>query len=350
MSTTSAVEPKSIWRVALLWAVPLLAILAGLSVWAFGGRYLETDNAYLKTDLVPVFPEIEARVSEVLVEENARVAEGTVIVKLDDEAAAIDVRRAEARFTAVREELAALRRQLEQRRNELSLAQEQMRYSDRELTRQRELVERKLAPASRFDAAEHESLQAKGRMQVIAQGIEELEVRLGPALSGNVDSHPLVREASAELESARLRLSRAVIAAPEAGRVVKLPQRGAMARRTASLFTLVRSEKLWVEANFKETQLEWIRSGQRATIRLDSYPGVEWRGHVDTIAPASGSEFAMLPAQNASGNWVKVVQRVSVRIAIDEGPTELPLRAGTSAVVVIDPQAGNRLHRFVSRR
>lgn len=346
----SASNTGARWRSGLLWGVPLFAVLTGLVVWALGGRYLETDNAYLKTDLVAVFPEIEARVSEVLVEENARVAEGTVIVKLDSEAAAIDVRRAEARVTVIREELAALRRQYEQRRNERALAEEQSRYSDRELARQRELVERKLAPTSRFDAAEHEALQARGRLQVIEQGIEELAVRLGPALAGNFAAHPLLQEAEAELESARLRLRRAVIVAPEAGRVVKLPQRGVMARRTSSLFTLVRSETLWVEANFKETQLELLRAGQKATIRLDSYPGMVWQGHVDTIAPASGSEFAVIPAQNASGNWVKVVQRVAVRIAIDQGPSDLPLRAGTSAVVVIDPEAGNRLNRFVSRR
>ena len=337
-------------RVALLWGVPALAVIAGVAAWALGGRYIETDNAYLKTDLVPIYPEIEAQVTDVLVEENSRVEAGDLIVKLDAESAQIDVRRAEARLTSVREELSALRRQLEQRRDERALAEEQIRYTSRELERQRELIERKLSPASRYDAAEHEALQAKGRLQVIDQGIAELGVRLGPALDGNPAAHPSVKEAQAELEAARLRLRRALIVAPEAGRVVKLPQRGAMARRTASLFTLVRSNQIWVEANFKETQLELIRSGQPASITLDSYPGVKWRGHVDTIAPASGAEFALLPPQNASGNWVKVVQRVAVRIAIDEGPRDLPLRAGTSAVVVIDPQSGNRLSRLVSRR
>jgi membrane fusion protein (multidrug efflux system) len=251
---------------------------------------------------------------------------------------------------AAREELAALRRQLAQRRDERALAEEQIRYTTRELERQRELVERKLSPASRFDAAEHDALQAQGRLSVIDQGIAELAVRLGPALEGDFDTHPRVREVEAELEAARLRLRRAVVVAPEAGRVVKLPQRGTVARRSAGLFTLVRSENLWVEANFKETQLELLRAGQPATIRIDSYPGAQWRGHVQTIAPASGAEFALLPPQNASGNWVKVVQRVAVRIAIDEGPGDLPLRAGTSAIVSIDPDSGTRLSRLVGRR
>jgi membrane fusion protein (multidrug efflux system) len=289
-------------RAVLLWGVPLAAVLAGLAVWALGGRYVETDNAYVKADLV-----------------------------------------------AARELLVAARKQLEQRNDERALAEEQIRYADRELERQRELVATRMVPASRFDAAEHEALQAKGRLRVIEQGIAELRVRLGPALEGRPEAHPSVMEARADLEVARLKLRRAVIIAPESGRVVKLPERGVMARRGASLLTLVRSDNLWIEANFKETQLGLLHAGQPVSIHIDSYPDAKWRGHIDTISPASGAEFAMLPPQNASGNWVKVVQRVPVRIAIDEGPEGLPLRAGTSAVVEVDHSAGNRFTRLVGR-
>ena len=336
-------------RAVLLWGVPLAAVAVGLAVWALGGRYVETDNAYVKADLVPLYPEIEAQVTEVLVAENARVEAGQVLLKLDPESAEIDERRAEARLVAVREQLAAARKQLEQRNDERALAEEQIRYSSRELERQRELVAARMVPASRFDAAEHEAMQAKGRLRVIEQGIAELKVRLGPALEGRPEAHPSVMEARADLEVARLKLRRALIVAPESGRVVKLPERGVMARRGASLLTLVRSENLWIEANFKETQLGLLRSGQPVSIHIDSYPDAEWRGHIDTNSPASGAEFAMLPPQNASGNWVKVVQRVPVRIAIDDGPQGLPLRAGTSAVVAVDHSAGNRFTRLVGR-
>jgi membrane fusion protein (multidrug efflux system) len=112
----------------------------------------------------------------------------------------------------------------------------------------------------------------------------------------------------------------------------------------------VRADDIWVEANFKETQLDLLRPGQPVVIRLDSYPDAEWRGHVHTISPASGAEFAVLPPQNASGNWVKVVQRVPVRIVIDEGPSDLPLRAGTSASVSVDVQSGTRLSRLLGAR
>lgn len=343
-------ESRGNVRSMLLWGVPAIAAVAGVLVWAIGGRYIETDNAYVKADLVAIHPEIEAQVTEVLASENSRVEAGQVIVKLDPESAEIDVRRASARLAAVREELTAARRQLDQRIDERALAEEQVRYTTRALARQRELVASRMVPTERFDAAEHEALQARGKLQVIEQGIAELRVRLGPALDGQFESHPLVEEAKADLEAAQLRLARATVVAPEAGRVVKLPKPGSMARKGTSLFTLVRSDDLWVEANFKETQLDLLRNGQAVTITLDSYPGAEWRGHVETISPASGAEFAMLPPQNASGNWVKVVQRVPVRIAIDGGPTDLPLRAGTSAVVVVDPQSGNRFTRMLSRR
>jgi membrane fusion protein (multidrug efflux system) len=336
-------------RGLLLWGVPALAALAGLLVWALGGRDVETDNAYLKADLVTLHPEIDAQVTEVLVEENQVVTAGQALVRLDRAAAAIDVARAEAHLSSVRGELDALRRQYAQRQGERRLAEEQLAYTRKESARQRELVDRKLAPAMRLDAAEHEALQAQGRLGVVDDGIAELRVRLGAALAGDAAAHPRVREAMAELDAARLRLEHAELRAPSAGRVVKVPERGSMARRGAAVMTLVRSEDLWVEANFKETQLGMLRVGQKARVRLDSYPDAEWRGRIDTISPASGAEFAVLPPQNASGNWVKVVQRVPVRIALEDGPA-LTLRAGTSATVTVDVESGNRWDRLVGRR
>ena len=348
---TSPVAPerRPLRRGLLLWVVPAIAVVAGLLIWALGGRDVETDNAYLKADLVTLYPEIDAQVTEVLVEENQVVTAGQVLVRLDRAAAAIDVARAEAHLSSIRGELDALRRQYAQRQSERRLAEEQLAYAQKESARQRELVDRKLAPAMRLDAAEHDALQAQGRLGVVDDGIAELRVRLGAALAGDASAHPRVREAAAELDAARLRLEHAELRAPSAGRVVKVPERGAMARRGAAVMTLVRSEDLWVEANFKETQLGMLRAGQKARIRLDSYPDAEWRGRIDTISPASGAEFAVLPPQNASGNWVKVVQRVPVRIVLEDGPA-LPLRAGTSAAVRVDVESGNRWDRLVGRR
>jgi membrane fusion protein (multidrug efflux system) len=234
------------------------------------------------------------------------------------------------------------RRQLEER----ALALEQSDYAARELKRQRGLVASHLISAERFDAVTHEAKLAEARIAVADQGLAEVRTRLGPALEGRLDDHPQMREAQAALEAARLRLSRTTINAPVAGRIVHVPERGVMARKAAPLLTLVSSGKVWVEANFKETQLGLLRSGQHAQITLDTYPGVQWTGHVETISPASGSEFAVLPPQNASGNWVKVVQRIPVRVVIDSGPPGLVLRPGSSAAVSIDTETRPRLAKL----
>ncbi|MFZ9652792.1 MAG: HlyD family secretion protein [Steroidobacteraceae bacterium] len=335
-------------RAVLLWGVPLVAIVVGLFVWGLGGRLLETDNAYLKSDIVTIYPEVEGTVQEVLVAENASVAAGQLLVKLDRAALELDVERAAAQLESLRAEFAATFRQYEMRQGMLKVSDDQLRYLERELQRQRELLASKLTSTAKYDAAEHDVTQARAQRAVVEQAILELKVRLGEALQGHVEKNPRMRDAQAALDAAKLRLQHAGIVAPVAGRVAKVPQPGTLARRGVALLTLVRADDLWVEANFKETQVGMLRQGLRATVRIDAFPGQEWQGHVDTISPASGSEFAVLPAQNASGNWVKIVQRVPVRIAIDGGPKDLPLRAGMSALVSVDPQSGTRWTRFVA--
>jgi len=159
-------------RRVLLGLVPLLAVLAGLVVWASGGQRIETDNAYLKSDLVPIHPEVDAQVTEVLVEENSVVQAGQTVIRLDVASLKIELERAEARLATVREDLLALERQYRQRRDELALAEEQRSFAERELARQRELVGAKLSPATRLELAEHEVLQARGRVEILRQGIE----------------------------------------------------------------------------------------------------------------------------------------------------------------------------------
>jgi membrane fusion protein (multidrug efflux system) len=336
--------PKSSgYRNLLLWVVPALMIVGGLAYYIVGGRFIETDNAYLKADLVAIYPEVEARVEAVLVHENMDVEAGRPLVRLDAAGLQIEARQAEARLGTVRADLEAAVRQYRRQLEERALALEQSEYATRELTRQRGLVASHLIAVERFDAATHESKLAQARVAVVDQGLAEMRTRLGPALEGRIDAHPKMREAQAALEAARLRLAHASIDAPVPGRIVHVPERGVMARKAAPLLTLVSSGKVWVEANFKETQLGLLRTGQHARIVLDTYPGVEWTGHVETISPASGSEFAVLPPQNASGNWVKVVQRIPVRIAIDSGPPGLVLRAGSSAAVSIDTETRPRL-------
>lgn len=338
------------WRMLLLWGVPSIALIVAALVWALGGRYVETDNAYLKSDVVTIYPEVEGTVQEVLVVENTSVQAGQLLLRIDRAALDLDVQRAAAQIDSLRGELEATFRQFEMRKGMLAVAEDQRNFTSRELQRQRELLASKLTSAAKYDSAEHDAVQAQAQIEVVRQAIEELKVRLGPALGGTMDAHPKMREARAALEAAKLRLAHAEVFAPVAGRVAKVPQVGTLARRGVPLFSLVRAEDLWVEANLKETQVGVLRAGQPVVVRVDAFPDAEWRGHVETLSPASGAEFAVLPAQNASGNWVKVVQRVPVRIRIDSGPKDMPLRAGMSASVQIDPRQGNRWSRLMSRR
>lgn len=337
-------------RVLLLWCVPVVVLVAGLFVWGNGGRYVETDNAYLKSDVVTLYPEVEGEVQEVLVEENALVKAGQPLLRIDRAALELDVQRAAAQIEVLRAELVATLRQYDMRRGMLVVAEDQRNFTARELQRQRDLLAAKLTSGAKFDSAEHDALQAKAQVEVVHEAIEELRVRLGPAVGGAVQDHPKMREARAALDAAKLRLAHAEISAPVAGRVAKVPQRGTLARRGVPLFSIVRADDVWVEANFKETQIGELRPGLRVSIRVDAFPDAVWQGHLDTLSPASGAEFAVLPAQNASGNWVKVVQRVPVRIRIDAGPQGLSLRAGMSAVVRVDTQHGTRWSRLVSSR
>lgn len=323
-------------RVFLLWGVPAIALIAAALYWRFSGKVIATDNAYAKADLIAIYPEVEAPVREVLVTENARVEQGQRLVILDTEAARIELDRAKAEVERAREEISALRSQWRMARAELDLAQERQTFAARELARQRELVSRKLSPAIRLEEAEHLATQADGQIEVTKQRIAELTIRLGPAGTGQIDAHPAVQTAKAAVQAGELKLQRSVIIAPVAGRVARVPEVGTMGRRSAPLLTLVRDDEIWVEANFKETQIEHLQPGQPVTVRFDSRPDTPLRGHIDTIAPASGAEFALLPPQNASGNWVKVVQRIPVRIVIDDVQPRDAILVGMSAMVEVD--------------
>lgn len=322
-------------RVFLLWGVPIIALIAAALYWRFSNKVITTDNAYAKADLIAIYPEVEAPVREVLVTENARVEAGERLVTLDTEATRIELARAEAEVERIREEISALRSQWQMAQTELNLAREHQTFAARELARQRELVARKLSAAIRLEEAEHVARQADGQIEVTKQRIAELRTRLGPAAAGEIDTHPAVQAAKAAVRSGELKLQRSEIKAPVAGRVARLPEVGTMGRRSAPLLTLVRDDEIWVEANFKETQIEHLQPGQPVTVRFDSRPDTALRGHIDTIAPASGAEFALLPPQNASGNWVKVVQRIPVRIVIDDAHPKDSILVGMSAVVEV---------------
>jgi membrane fusion protein (multidrug efflux system) len=176
-----------------------------------------------------------------------------------------------------------------------------------------------------------------------------LLARLGGRADRPVDDYPPVKAAAEDLERARVDLGHAHLYAPQAGIISHLPKIGSRLDAGRPAFAIVSDHAVWIEANFKETDLEWVRAGQKVEIDIDTYPGHRWQGHVESISQATGAAFSLLPAQNASGNWVKVVQRIPVRIALQPGKDDPPLRDGMSATVQIDTGAHTRFDRWFGR-
>lgn len=331
-------------RPFLLAGIPALAIIGALLWWLWGGRYISTENAYVKADIVQVSSEVSGRVIEVFVKEHAVVKAGDPLLKLDPEPFNIALEKVEAELDQTRTQVAALRAQHAEAVAELKEAQSKISFFDAQYARQSQLKQRGVGFAFRFEEADANAATARDRVSVLRQKIERILV----TLSGNpdlpADQHSLVREKLAMRDRAKLDLERTTVTASVGGVAVNvklLP--GEQVRTATPLFAIVSDTRPWVEANFKETELTYVRPGQTATVVLDIYPDITWDAEVESISPATGAEFALLPPQNASGNWVKVVQRLPVRLRLLARPNEQALRAGMTATVKVDTKRERRI-------
>jgi membrane fusion protein (multidrug efflux system) len=324
-------------RAALLGGVPLLVVLGGAAAWLQGGRTVGTENAYVKADIAQVSAEVSGRVMTVRVRDHTHVQKGDVLVELDPEPFRIALAKAEAEMETARTTVETARATWEETRSELAEQEAQAAFMAKQLLRQRDLTGHGVASTSKLEEAENNASMAHERVNIMRRRLERLLTTLNgnPALPS--DQHPLVREKKAERDQAALDLARTIIAAPLNGTTVNVRlQPGDQTKAATPLFSVVADTRPWVEANLKETDLTNVRPGQSAQVVLDMYPGEVWEGRVESISPATGAEFAILPPQNASGNWVKVVQRLPVKIQLAPHGGEKPLRAGMTASVEID--------------
>jgi membrane fusion protein, multidrug efflux system len=331
-------------RPFLLAGIPALAILGALVWWLWGGRYISTENAYVKADIVQVSAEISGRVTEILVKEHALVKVGDPLLKIDPEPFNIALAKAEAELDQTRIQAAGLRVQYAEAVAELKESQNKIAFYDAQYARQNQLKQHGAGYAFRFEEADANAATARDRVSVLQQKIE----RILAGLSGNPElpdeQHSQVREKQAMRDRAKLELDRTTVTASVSGIAVNvklLP--GEQVRTATPLFAIVSDTRPWVEANFKETELTYVRPGQTATVVLDIYPDITWDAEVESISPATGAEFALLPPQNASGNWVKVVQRLPVRLRLLARPNEQALRAGMTATVKVDTKRERRI-------
>jgi len=328
-------------RLLLLLGVPLVIAAAALHYYAEGGRYIETENAYVKAHIVAVSAEVSGRVAEVAVRDQQTVSAGQFLFRLDPAPFEVALSRARAQLASVRTEIETLRAEHRVALAEGHEAEERIRFLTSQLERQARLRERGMVREDAYDEARHNLEAARARRIAL----QERASRALAGLAGDpklpAERHPRVLEARAALDSAALDLARTSVHAPAAGTVSNLKlQPGVNVARGVAAFSLIQAGTPWIEANFKETQLAGMRVGQPARVVADAYPGLEWRARVSAIAPATGAEFALLPPQNATGNWIKVVQRVPVIFALEPGEraaAEAPaLRAGMTVSVSID--------------
>jgi membrane fusion protein (multidrug efflux system) len=333
----------------LLWVVPIVVVLVALFFFGRGGSVASTDNAYVKQDRVDVTALVSADVRQVHVRENARVERGDPVLTLETDKLHAAEDRAAADLASAKLAVQSLRAEYQAKLGEVRLARETAQYANREYARQRELVERKLVAQTALDDAHRSADLANGQIALLELQLAEAKAKLGGNPDVPVDQHPSVQAAAAELDRARVDLQNAEVRAPRSGIVSHLPQVGDHVEDGKAAFAIVTNDEVYVEANFKETDLGWVKPGQVARVKVDLYPGYVWSGHVESVAQATGAEFSLLPAQNASGNWVKVVQRIPVRIAIEQTESSPALRSGASAEVSIQTDAPTRFKRWLAR-
>lgn len=331
---TLAPSPPKWRRPALMLAVPVLLALGGLGFWLMSGDSVSTDNAYVQQDKVSISSDVTGRVIAVGPAESQPVKRGDILVKLAPRPFEIALAEAEARVAAARLQAAGLQSGTIGKTADVAGKRDALAFARQELERQQKLFAQGFTTRARVQATEYATANAEAEL---ASALADEASARAAANGAGTGTHPLVLAAMAARDKAAFELSRTTIRAPADGIASQtskvLP--GQVLVSGIPTMSLVLSDRRWIEANFKETDLEHMRVGQPATIKLDAYPGTPITGRVESIGAGTGSEFSVLPAQNATGNWVKVVQRVPVRIALPS-ETKVPLIAGLSATVTVD--------------
>ncbi|MBB4153500.1 membrane fusion protein (multidrug efflux system) [Sphingomonas jinjuensis] len=329
-------KPRRRWlRPVLLVSVPLLiAAIAGY-VWLTGGRYVSTDNAYVRQDMVSVSPDVSGRIVEVDVKENQRVRAGDVLFRIDPRPYQIALDQADADLASARVSVSTMATDTQSAAADIADARAGITLAQATYDRQAALMQRGFTTRAAVDAATQSVAAARAKLATAEASAARARQQLG---SGGGGAQPAaIQTALAKREKAAYDLQRTVVRAPHDGIVSQTGrlQVGNVTPTGVPALSLVVSQAAWVEANFKETDLDHMAPGQPAEVKLDAYPDLKIRGRVQSIGAGTGSEFSVLPAQNANGNWVKVTQRVPVRIAIDGAPPRTMI-AGLSADVTID--------------
>ncbi|MCM2294529.1 HlyD family secretion protein [Allorhizobium sp. BGMRC 0089] len=339
---------KARTRLILFSLVPV-ALAVGAYAYVNGGQVMTTDNAYIEADMVGVTTDVSGIVKSVDVHEGETVKPGQVLFTLDPRSFQAAVDGDQARLDAARNTILNLQQDYLQALAELAQAKADLPYYESNFKRQQTLQNTSVSSQSSLDDATHALVAARQKVDVAEAAVKVKLAALGNRPDAPVDTYPAYQEAKAALTEARRELDHTVVRAPFGGIVTNVSslQVGSYLAAAQAGFQLVSDTHMWIDASPKETELTYVRPGQDAVITVDSYPGVEWHGKVESVSPASASSFSLLPAQNSSGNWVKVVQRIPMRISVEDSANKPPLRVGMSTEVSIDTGHRNGLPLFV---
>lgn len=335
----------------ILFALLPIALVIGAYLYVTGGAVMETDNAYVQADTVGISTDVSGMVQEVLVKDNQKVSKGDVLFKLDPKPFRLALERAEAQVGNTRNDLLAMQASYRNMQAQVDQAKADVDFNMTNFKRQEQLLSNNFTPRATYDAAKNALQSAQQKLASLQQQLEGLAANLNGDPNAPIEDHPRYKDAVAARDEAARQLDHTTVHAPFDGIVTNVPtlQPGQYLAASTVGFNLVSSDHVWVQANPKETELTYVKPGQKATIEVDTYPGVEWSGTVDSISPASSSSFSLLPSENSSGNWVKVVQRIPLRVRVQSEPNKPPLRVGMSVELNVDTGHARGLPTFISK-
>jgi len=340
---------KSLRRPLLFALLPLVLVVAGY-FYVTGGSVMSTDNAYVQADMVGLSTDVSGIVREVSVHDNQQVAKGDVLFKLDDLQFRLALDRAEAQLGTTRNDLLALQTSYRNMQAQVEQAKKDVDFATVNFKRQQQLVASNFTPQATVDSTRNTLQGTQQKLASLTQQLAGLAANLNGNPDAAIEDHPRYKDALAARNEAARQLAHTIVRAPFAGVVTNVPslQPGQYLAAAATAFNIVSSDHVWVEASPKETELTFVRPGQKATVEVDTYPGQQWTGTVESISPAAASSFSLLPAENTSGNWVKVVQRIPVRVRVDNAPGRPPLRVGMSVELSVDTGHERGLPSFLT--
>jgi len=325
-----------------------LALVVALWYYLASGRYVSTDDSSIRAAQATISANVPGRVIALEVHDNQSVHRGDVLFRLDDRPFRIAVEEAQAKLATARMQISAAKATYRHQLADLGAARDTLAYQQTEFQRQQRLLQSGISSRAQFEQSQHAVQLAQSQLNSAQQQVGSVLALLGGNPDLPLDQHPVVMQAQAALDRANLELSYTVVRAPDDGVMAKVEQLqvGDYINAAMPVFSLVSTRDVWVEANFKEDDLTYMRPGQSAEVRIDAYPGRRFKAQVASLSPGTGAQFSLLPPENATGNWVKVVQRVPVRLQLDGSAFDagLPLHAGLSAEVTVD--TGHQRHLF----